>query len=77
MVTYENRKEIFDTLNNLIQYYDEHYNIKLSRESIRRHIKNNSFYKDRKFSKISNVEFNKYKNGSLADLVVGEAFLIA
>lgn len=76
MIIYDNKKEIFSTITEMIEYYNLHYNIKLSKESIRRNINNNLSYKGRTFYKISHEDFNYYKNNSLADLVVGETFLI-
>lgn len=76
MIIYDNKKEIFSTITELIEYYNSHYDIKLSKESIRRYVNNHSSYKGRIFSKISHEDFNYYKNNGLADLIIGEAFSI-
>lgn len=60
----------------LIEYYNLHYNIKLSKSTIQRYITSHTPYNDRIFSKISHQDFNYYKNNGLADLVIGEAFSI-
>jgi very-short-patch-repair endonuclease len=76
LICYNGRKEIFSTLQEIVKYYQDHYDIKLNSSAIRTHANNCTCYYDRKFIKISKEEFNKYKSEGLADLVVGEAFLI-
>lgn len=76
MVIYENKREIFSTITELIEYYDQHYNIKLNKQKIQKYVTSHSSYNDRIFSKISHEDFNYYKNNGLADLVIGEAFSI-
>lgn len=77
-VLYNNKLEIFSSFSELKRYYSKNYNIKLNDETIKRYIDNDKLLHDRKFTKLTKEEFNKYYNDrSLADLVVGEAFLIA
>ena len=76
-VLHNNKLEIFSSFSELRQYYDKIYNIKLSRETIQRYIDNDKLLHNRKFTKLTKEEFNKYYNDkSLADLVVGKAFSI-
>ena len=77
MVKYDNRKEVFSSMTELLNYYANNYNIKLVDYTIRQKVIDGTTYYDREFIKLSQKEFNDYKNSNLVDLVVGEAFLIA
>lgn len=76
MVKYDNRKEVFSSMTELLNYYANNYNIKLVDYTIRQKVIDGTTYYDREFIKLSQKEFNDYKNSNLVDLVVGEAFLI-
>lgn len=77
-VSYNNRIEVFSSYKELREFYEENYGINICRETLRRHINDDKLFYNRIFKKITKEEFNKYYNDrSLADLVVGEAFLIA
>lgn len=77
MVLIGQTKQVFDSFKEMHIYYKNNYNIELSYDGIRYSINKQKEYLNRTFRKISQEEFNKYYNDkSLADLVVGEAFLI-
>lgn len=78
LVLYNTKKEVFCSFTDMKDYYTEHYSLDLPRTSITRSVGNKVDYLGRAFTKITKEEFNKYYNNkSLADVVIGEAFLIA
>ena len=77
LVVSNDTTQVFSSFIEMQKYYYEKYNIKIHRETVLRYINNNKPYLNKMFYKITREEFNKYYNNrSLADLVVGEAFLI-
>ena len=78
LVLHNNKKEVFGSFNDMKDYYIKHYNFDLPRTSVTRSVNEKVDYLGRTFIKITREEFNKYYNNkSLADLVVGKAFLVA
>lgn len=78
LVLHNSIKEVFGSFNDMKDYYEKQYNIHLPRTSVTRSANGMVNYLDRTFVKITREEFNKYYNDkSLADLVVGKAFLVA
>lgn len=78
LVIYKNEKQVFGSFTDMKDYYYENYKLNLPRTSITRNVGQKRTYLERTFVKITKEEFNKYYNDrSLADVVVGEAFLIA
>lgn len=78
LVERKNEIQVFGSFTDMKDYYMDNYKINLPRTSVARSIGNKVDYLNISFTKITKEEFNKYYNDrSLADLVVGEAFLIA
>ncbi len=78
LVYYNDIIQVFSSFSEMQRFYVKNYNIKLCRGTVLRYIDNNKTYLNRTFHRITKEEFNKYHNNkSLANLVIGEAFLIA